>query len=105
MAPPPGAFHHPVDLRQVTKLTMNYQRLTKNQLVSSLKEKDQEISKLVDHILELEKTHADRYESLKTELSLFARDFMAFTRFIFELGVKTRKTMSSVTLPVIVPKA
>ena len=83
---------------------MNYQRLTKTKLVSLVQEKDDQISKLVDRILELEISNEERLNSIKTELSHFARDVLAVIKFVFELGVKTRKSIHSVQLPILVPK-
>ena len=103
LAPPPWSLPPPGGPRHVAKLTMNYQRLNKTQLLALVKEKDDEISKLADRILDLEMTHEKRMESLKAELNYFMRDLLSVIKFVFELGVKTRKSLHSVQLPVLDP--
>ena len=83
---------------------MNYTKLNKQQLVNTLKEKDQQISNLVDHIQKIEQTNSDRLESIKDEVGLFAKDCISVIRFVFELGVSSRKAIDTVKRPVLLPK-
>lgn len=83
---------------------MNYNKYNKSQLVSQLKEKDREISKLVDHILLIEQSNADRLERAKSEVGLFLKDLVAVIKFTFELGAKTRKSLAELNRPLLVQK-
>ena len=77
LAPPPGAFPPPGGPRQVNKLTMNYQKLTKAQLI--------------DRIEELEKqTVAYKINSIASETKALMSDVVKLVFAIYMLGVKTR---------------
>jgi|OM-RGC.v1.033234768 hypothetical protein len=80
---------------------MNYNRLKKDELIEIVKTKDAEINKLVDHIISLEQSSADRINTIKSEAGLFAKDFVALIRYVFEQGVRLRKAVDSLKKPLL----
>lgn len=83
---------------------MNYNRLNKSQLIETLNSKDEEISKLVDHIIKVEQTNSDRIQTLKKEANLFVKDFISLIRFVYENGCKARRALGTISKPILISK-